>query len=499
MLPTTLYAKNPDTGEYVEITQFYDQNRSPVVFDEIAPVMYDAILSSEDKNFYKHGGIDLVGTASAVYDNLRGSDTRGGSSISQQYVKNILVQRCESNATRGHRGEGRRNGRRHDRGRGARELLARSDDGQRHGGHPAQAPGDALRDRPRAEVLEERDPARLPEHRQLRRHQLRHRCRRPLLLQRRGEGPHGRPGRDAGRHGAEPELLPHRHNPTARRTDSKSESGQQRGRRLQAHEGSPGLRARPARSPTARSRRSSTTPRWPSRSRRPSRNPTTGCASAPSAAYFCQYVKNIIKTDPAFGATAEDRTKALQRGGLNIYTTLDYRLQNTAQDVMAQTAPAAIDGMEFGVAARERRGRDRPRALDGAEHAVQRGSGHHRRRSDLRVPSSTPADSHLRQFDRLLGRLDLQALHPHRLAREGPLGQGSRSTANARIIKRITNSCDGDWVNFDNVQGQQLPQHRAASWARRCSSPPPRSTRATSPWPRSSTSATSRMWRPRWA
>ncbi len=73
MLPTTLYAKNPDTGEYVEITQFYDQNRSPVVFDEIAPVMYDAILSSEDKNFYKHGGIDLVGTVSAVYDNVRGT------------------------------------------------------------------------------------------------------------------------------------------------------------------------------------------------------------------------------------------------------------------------------------------------------------------------------------------------------------------------------------------------------------------------------------------
>ncbi len=65
-------------------------------FDQIAPVMYDAILSSEDKNFYKHGGIDLVGTVSAVYDNVRGTDSRGGSSISQQYVKNILVQRCEA-------------------------------------------------------------------------------------------------------------------------------------------------------------------------------------------------------------------------------------------------------------------------------------------------------------------------------------------------------------------------------------------------------------------
>src|SRR6478735_4995911 len=98
MLPSTLVYTDPTNGQEVEWTQFYDQNRSPVSFDEIAPVMYDAILSSEDKNFYKHGGIDLVGTVSAVYDNVRGHDTRGGSSISQQYVKNILVQRCEANA-----------------------------------------------------------------------------------------------------------------------------------------------------------------------------------------------------------------------------------------------------------------------------------------------------------------------------------------------------------------------------------------------------------------
>ena len=55
--------------------------------------------------------------------------------------------------------------------------------------------------------------------------------------------------------------------------------------------------------------------------------PSTGCAAAGGAAYFCQYVKNIIKTDPAFGATDEDRIRTLQRGGLNVYTTLDYRVQ----------------------------------------------------------------------------------------------------------------------------------------------------------------------------
>jgi membrane peptidoglycan carboxypeptidase len=99
MLPTTLYAKNPDTGEYVEMTQFYDQNRSPVEFDQISPVMYDSILSSEDPRYYQHGGVDLIGTTRAVLTNLRGGgETQGGSSISQQYVKNILVQRCEADA-----------------------------------------------------------------------------------------------------------------------------------------------------------------------------------------------------------------------------------------------------------------------------------------------------------------------------------------------------------------------------------------------------------------
>src|SRR6188472_1727439 len=46
MLPTTIYAKDPSTGGDVKLATFYDQNRSPVNFDEVNPVVYDAILSS---------------------------------------------------------------------------------------------------------------------------------------------------------------------------------------------------------------------------------------------------------------------------------------------------------------------------------------------------------------------------------------------------------------------------------------------------------------------
>lgn len=92
MLPTTITA-----GDQV-LAKFYDQNRSPVTFDQINPVMYDAILSSEDPRYYQHGGVDLIGTTRALLSNAAGGETQGGSSISQQYVKNVLVQRCERDA-----------------------------------------------------------------------------------------------------------------------------------------------------------------------------------------------------------------------------------------------------------------------------------------------------------------------------------------------------------------------------------------------------------------
>jgi membrane peptidoglycan carboxypeptidase len=96
MLPTEMYRK--DAGNDMLMAQFYDQNRIPVTFDQVNPVMYDAITSSEDKNFYTHGGVDLVGTVSALVGNASNGSNRGGSSITQQYVKNVLQQNCESKA-----------------------------------------------------------------------------------------------------------------------------------------------------------------------------------------------------------------------------------------------------------------------------------------------------------------------------------------------------------------------------------------------------------------
>ena len=97
MQQSEIYAKQSD-GTEVLLARFYDQNRLPVTYEQVAPIMYDAILSSEDPRYYEHGGIDLLGTTRALLSNAQGGQTQGGSSISQQYVKNVLVQKCEKEA-----------------------------------------------------------------------------------------------------------------------------------------------------------------------------------------------------------------------------------------------------------------------------------------------------------------------------------------------------------------------------------------------------------------
>ena len=76
---------------------------------------------------------------------------------------------------------------------------------------------------------------------------------------------------------------------------------------------------------------------------------TTGCTTAGGSAYFCQYVRDIIENDPAFGATAEEREKALKRGGLSIYTTLDFRIQVSGRGCHGRrTCPPSVDFMQLG-------------------------------------------------------------------------------------------------------------------------------------------------------
>ena len=69
----------------------YSENRVPVALDDVAPVVIDAVLATEDDRFYEHGPMDVRGNLRAVLNNTRTDDLQGASSITQQYVKNILL------------------------------------------------------------------------------------------------------------------------------------------------------------------------------------------------------------------------------------------------------------------------------------------------------------------------------------------------------------------------------------------------------------------------
>src|ERR1041384_1050123 len=74
------------------IAWLYSQRRFEVPGDQIANTMKLAIVSIEDKRFAEHNGVDVQGTLTGLSGYLSGNlDTRGGSTIEQQYVKNYQL------------------------------------------------------------------------------------------------------------------------------------------------------------------------------------------------------------------------------------------------------------------------------------------------------------------------------------------------------------------------------------------------------------------------
>ncbi|MCB0738780.1 MAG: penicillin-binding protein, partial [Bacteroidetes bacterium] len=71
--------------------KFYAINRTYVPLDTIPKHVVKALIATEDRRFYSHGGIDIKGTARAIFKSvLQGKDAGGGSTISQQLVKNVF-------------------------------------------------------------------------------------------------------------------------------------------------------------------------------------------------------------------------------------------------------------------------------------------------------------------------------------------------------------------------------------------------------------------------
>jgi membrane peptidoglycan carboxypeptidase len=81
------------------IAYFYpgDVYRVPVTYNQISPVMRNAIVAIEDNLFWKQGALDPRGTLRALFSNASGGQLQGASTLAQQYVKNVHILQAGNN------------------------------------------------------------------------------------------------------------------------------------------------------------------------------------------------------------------------------------------------------------------------------------------------------------------------------------------------------------------------------------------------------------------
>ncbi|MER6591499.1 transglycosylase domain-containing protein [Micromonospora purpureochromogenes] len=269
------------------LTTFYDVNRTDVPLAEIAPVMRQAIVAAEDRRFYSHGGADLRGLARAVVANLTGGSAQGGSTLTMQYVRNVLKT---------------------DPSRTAEERQAATE----------QTVGRKLQEIRYATALED----------SLSKDEILNRY---LNIAYFGSGAYGVAAASQRYFGKAPADLtlgeaallaglvqsPDEYSPI----DGDAEAAlTRRGYVLDAMVATgviteaQGAQAR-VEKPTLR----------------PTAQPN-GCVATRTddAGFFCDYLRRWWLEQPAFGATAEEREQALRRGGYRVVTSLDPDVQATA-------------------------------------------------------------------------------------------------------------------------------------------------------------------------
>ena len=331
MEPTVFYGTGTD-GKPFQLAKFYEQNRVPVKFNQVSPILYDAILSSEDKSFYSHGGVNLAATVKAVVDNVAGTSSRGASTISQQFVKNVLIQECEWNVKAVDK-EGNRN-----------ENY--DEDLQACWNEATEAKG--------AEGIERK----LQEMRyaiQIEKDYSKN----DILLGYLNVANFG--GQTYGIEAASQRYFSTSakklnlnqaatlagivQNPNRYRidrmegTNSKADGwADTKVRRdyvlFRMHEnGQITDEQYAATKEAAIVPKRKTTPQ--------------GCAAARDQAYFCKYARSVVETSEAFGKTENERRETLLRGGMKVYTSLDMRVQQPGNDAMRQYAPRSVKGATY--------------------------------------------------------------------------------------------------------------------------------------------------------
>ncbi|MEV0269118.1 transglycosylase domain-containing protein [Hamadaea sp. NPDC050747] len=270
------------------LTTFYDQNRRDVSLDEVAPVLRQAVVAAEDSRFYEHGGVDLKGILRAVVANgASGEVEQGASTLTMQYVRNVLKN--DPTLTDEERAAATQvtAGRKINEARYAITLETRLTKDQilerylniAYFGHGAYGVYAA------AHTYFSKDPSKLT---------LDEASLLAGLLQ-----------------------SPESDNPIDGDT---SRALTRRSYVLQAMVGLGEITADQAKTATDAELKLT-----------PGASPNDCTAAKASTGYFCDYFRSWWQSQAAFGETAADRLQALKTGGYRIVTSLDAKVQATAQ------------------------------------------------------------------------------------------------------------------------------------------------------------------------
>ncbi|MET1065758.1 MAG: transglycosylase domain-containing protein [Arthrobacter sp.] len=281
------------------IANFFAENRVKVGLNEMSPYIKDAIIAVEDRRFYEHAGVDPQGILRALTTNLTGGDREGASTLTQQYVANVVTESLVS--------------------------ADRSDEVIRGG---QKSIGDKVREIKLAIELEKKYT----------KDQILEGYLNIVFFNRDAYGIEA-----AARHffstTAKDLTLPQAallaglvnspsfYDPVLHPENSLQRRNVVLGRML-----SQGKILQPEHdAAVAAGLDLKISPE------------TQGCAGADMAPYFCDYVSHLILNNPAYGVDVASREKMLYRGGLTITTTLDSRLQLAAQEQVDATAGANPD------------------------------------------------------------------------------------------------------------------------------------------------------------
>lgn len=290
------------------IAQFYDQNRVVVALKDISEPMQKAVVAREDRRFLTHTGIDPQGILRAfIQTYVKHGDTQGGSTLTQQYVKNALFDQATE------RGDPIEAYHAHEDTivRKLREMLIAIQLEKTHS---------------KAEILQG--------YLNIAQFGVR-----TYGVETAAEHYFSKHARDLnlGEAATIASITknPANYDPTVNPQNAQT----QRNIVLDLM----------AKFGFANKKDCEAAKKVPMTSMLHVRNVPVGCQVAGNAAFFCDYVTRKILSNKVFGKTEQDRRRLLYQGGLRIYTTLDLTAQNAAWNAVTSqipvTDPSGVENM----------------------------------------------------------------------------------------------------------------------------------------------------------